>query len=115
MYGQPHMTVEDYPRLAQTLSELGASSCLLLAVVRLGLSLVQLHQSVAGYVSTALNLSQVPRLFQTLPQVKVRLTTPPPAGTSSSSSLSFPLGFLYDQCAPFAVRHLETACNYAGK
>ena len=77
VYGKPHTNTEDYPRLAQTFSELIASTSLLQAVLHLGMSLAHLHQNVAERVYTALNLGRVLGLHQTVPRLQVNMTLPP--------------------------------------
>ena len=81
------MTVDDYPGLAKSFSELGASTGFLLAVLRLGLSLVRLHQNVAERVYAALDLGRVLGLHHTVSQVQVSATSPPPYLASHCKSL----------------------------
>ena len=96
VYGKPHMTADNYPGLAQSCSELGASTGLLLAVLHLGLSLVRLHQNVAERVYDALDLGRVLGLHHTVSQVQVSATLTPslPAQPLQVPHLLSPPGFV---------------------
>ena len=71
VYSKPHMTFDDYPGLARISSELGTSMGLLLAVLHVGLSLVQLHQNVAEHICTKLDLGHLVGLHHSVSQMQV--------------------------------------------